>query len=322
VGAVLLVVVAFADLTWHRNTDYRTAETMWRDVVQKRPDNMRACLSLSTVLLSTGQPAETMEVTRRLLARLPDYSATRFEELERRWRAEPSMPVVEYAMAHNNVGAACLALGHATEAETHCGEAARVVPRAPWAHCNLAKSLYAQGRIEEAVNAWRTAVELNPKDPQLRTFLAVALAAQGQDREAIAHYRAALASNPDDAFVRVQLAWTLATHADAALRDGAEAVRTAQPLLTMTDEPGARALDVLAAAYAEAGRMEEAIRTAEHALHSLLLPTARVVDVGVSETQIRARLALYRQGLPFRESVGRQEQGNSDLADDAGNDPR
>ena len=52
-------------------------------------------------------------------------------------------------------------------------------------------------------------------------------------------------------------------------------------------------LDTLAAAYASAGNFERAIPSAEDAL-------AQANAAGMSVEGIRQRLALYRQGTPFR----------------------
>jgi hypothetical protein len=58
----------------------------------------------------------------------------------------------------------------------------------------------------------------------------------------------------------------------------------------------AAALDTLAAAYAEAGRFGEAIKTASQAID---LATA-AGDEKLAQI-IRGRVVLYRQGVPYRE---------------------
>ena len=149
----------------------------------------------------------------------------------------------------------------------------------------------------------------------------------GQDREAIEQYREALRLDPDDAFVRAQLAWALATHPDAGLRNGRQAVAVAEPLVAMSEGRSTRALDVLAAAYAEAGQMQMAVQAAERALDAALRgtggtdsdlqpppqeegaheiasapavpPTAGSMAYSNTVEEIRQRLALYREGQPF-----------------------
>ena len=59
-----------------------------------------------------------------------------------------------------------------------------------------------------------------------------------------------------------------------------------------------RLLDVPAAAYAEAGRFDDACRAATTGL-------AAAASDGVWDTErLRARLVLYRRGKPYREESG------------------
>jgi spermidine synthase len=64
----------------------------------------------------------------------------------------------------------------------------------------------------------------------------------------------------------------------------------------LSSAPDPSVADTLAAAYAAAGRYDEAVRVAEQAL--------RQVEAGgppALAEQVRARLALYRAGRPYRE---------------------
>ena len=58
----------------------------------------------------------------------------------------------------------------------------------------------------------------------------------------------------------------LATTPGADLRDGAQAVKFGERAVELTGGDSCNELDTLAAAYAEAGRYDEAITTAERAL--------------------------------------------------------
>ena len=306
-AALAMLVCGFAALTSLRNADYHDEETMWRDTIIKRPDNFRAYVGLATALMAANRGAEALTVSRTALDRLPRFAAVPADEIERHWRAQPGMPVAEYAMVCHNAGAACLVLDRNTEALRYFREAARVLPRVPWIHASVAHVLFAQGRIDDAIAAWRISLALNPRAQRVQTALAVALATQGHDREAVEHYREALRLDPDDAFVRAQLAWTLATHAGVC--DGQQAVAMAEPLAALAQGRSVRALDILAAAYAAAGRPADAVRTAEEAL---ALDRRQCLDSRPSDNArkaaalsdaIRDRLALYRNGHPFHESI-------------------
>ncbi len=80
------------------------------------------------------------------------------------------------------------------------------------------------------------------------------------------------------------------------MRDGAEAVRLAEQADKTTGGANPGVLDTLAAAYAEAGRFEEAQATARRAVE-----LARAGEATALASQIEARLSLYAQGVAYRE---------------------
>jgi hypothetical protein len=99
---------------------------------------------------------------------------------------------------------------------------------------------------------------------------AEALLAKGQVAEAIARYTGILQLEPDLTAALNNLAWLRATHSQAGFRNGAEAVRLAERACRLTRYQQPMLVGTLAAAYAEAGRFEEAVGTAEKA-HTLAL---------------------------------------------------
>jgi tetratricopeptide (TPR) repeat protein len=330
----VLVVGMLALMTQQRNKDYSSEETLWRDVLKTRPDNYRAYISLSTTLVGQGRAEEAAEVCRGLLGRLPDFARMSFPEIERRWNEDRSVPCAEYAMAHNNLGAALLLRDRMEEARTHFSEAIRVLPRATWARKNLAKTFFLEHRSDDAIAEWQTVLRLDAHDVQVYGFLGMAYMAKDQYALAASHYREALRLSPDDGFIRTQLAWLLATCPDDKVRDGAEAVEVAKPLLQLSQQRSARAFDVLGAAYAEARDFQRAIEMAERALlligeekeaaprspeETALSPSVSVDSAGEGagqpgssgfEQAVRARLERYRQKLPAR--IGKPaDQGES-----------
>jgi len=105
-------------------------------------------------------------------------------------------------------------------------------------------------------------------------------------------YGHAVAVTRDNVVAATNLAWVLATSADPADRDGAEAVRWAARAAELTAHKNAGVLDTLAAAEAEAGNFSEAVVWQRWALR-LASPEERP---GFEE-----RLALYLEGRPYRE---------------------
>ena len=78
-------------------------------------------------------------------------------------------------------------------------------------------------------------------------------------------WNTAIQVRPGDAVLLGGMAWLLATSPAASLRDGAKAVELAQRAARLPGVRKAESLDTLAAAYAEAGRFPEAVKTAEEA---------------------------------------------------------
>ncbi|PYJ02818.1 MAG: hypothetical protein DME25_15020, partial [Verrucomicrobia bacterium] len=92
------------------------------------------------------------------------------------------------------------------------------------------------------------------------------------------------------------LAWLLATHPRPDVRNGAEAIRLAERACELSAYKEARFLGTLDAAYAEAGRISEAITEAEQARKlALAAGNHEIADAAA------ARLELYRKGQPYRQ---------------------
>jgi tetratricopeptide (TPR) repeat protein len=92
------------------------------------------------------------------------------------------------------------------------------------------------------------------------------LSSAGRYGEALAHLEAAYAVNPGDVAIVNNLAWLLATSPEATQRDGPRAVRLAEWACRTTSHKSPPLLDSLAAAYAQAGQFDRAIRTTEQAI--------------------------------------------------------
>jgi Flp pilus assembly protein TadD len=121
---------------------------------------------------------------------------------------------------------------------------------------------------------------------------------KGNMDEAIVHYQNALQIKPDSPNVLNNLAWLLATCPDARIRDGVQAVQYAVRACELTQHDTPMFIGTLAAAYAEAGRFDDAIATAQKAC----------VLAGESGEQAlleknQKLLALYRTHQPYRETA-------------------
>jgi spermidine synthase len=107
------------------------------------------------------------------------------------------------------------------------------------------------------------AMKPDPADEQYT--IAAKLYDQGNHPAALAHYKLALQSDPELPEALSNLAWLLATTPNDSLRNGAEAVQLAEKACALSRNRVPAFVGTLAAAYAEAGRFDDAIATVQKA---------------------------------------------------------
>jgi tetratricopeptide (TPR) repeat protein len=118
---------------------------------------------------------------------------------------------------------------------------------------------------------------------------------QGRYAEAAQAYLAAFQTQPACVASCDALARLLATCPDDKIRDGKRAIEYAATACERTGWGDPFCVDTLAAAYADAGQFEEAIRYQTRALED---PTLK----GDFRSAARQRLEMYLQKKPFRET--------------------
>ena len=199
----------------------------------------------------------------------------------------------ESAPTHYNLGFALSAAGRRDEAIAQFQEAVRLDPDYAQAHNNLGALLQLLGKSDQAMEHYRRAVALRPDNIDARGNLGQLLSIQGRAAEAADQFREALVLNADHLQALTGLAWIRATAWDPDLRNAGEAVQLAERAAARNRDVAV--LDALAAAYASAGRYEEAITVARMGLE--LAVSAGQVPVAA---QFRQRLELYQSRQPFR----------------------
>ncbi len=139
---------------------------------------------------------------------------------------------------------------------------------------------------------------------------AARLAVAGKPADARAAYEESLRLKADDAATQSELVRLLATCPDDAVRDGKRAVSLAEAACDQAGHKAPFYEDTLAAAYAEAGRFDDAVKAQERAavLFRSLATTGPAGPLGYSPFSARVtqeyadRLKLYRDKKPFRTS--------------------
>ncbi len=184
----------------------------------------------------------------------------------------------DFAGAYNNLGFILLQMDELERAVPLLEKALQLRPKYIKAHGNISRVFMKQGNPSAAIEYLEEALALAPRSKILLKDLAKAhfcqgkaLTEQGKIEEAIESYHQALRLRANWPEVLNSLARIYATYKDHKLRDGPTAVQLAQRACELTDYKNPRILDTLAAAYAEAGRFSEAVKTAEKALKLAVL---------------------------------------------------
>jgi protein O-mannosyl-transferase len=196
--------------------------------------------------------------------------------------------------ARMNYGVVLAAARRYPEAETQLREALRLKEPVAKAHLNLGSILCSQQRFEEGVAHLERAVALDPELSTAQANLGEAYGALGRRAQAAQHFALAVNGEPDRPFLLNRLGWLLATSPEDDVRDSARAIELGEHAVRLTSRLDIVSLDTLAAAYAEAGRFDEAAAAAREAL-------ALAERRGTVDRALADRLWLYRSGRPFRE---------------------
>ncbi|NQT89027.1 hypothetical protein HQ560_19820 [bacterium] len=188
------------------------------------------------------------------------------------------------------------ALGQRDQAVEAAQHAARGDAPVAAARTILAEFAVHAGKLGEADAHCRRALAVHPEHADAYRVLGDIAARRGSMADAVPHLERALALGSRDINVLNNLAWVLATHPSDEVRDGARAVELAERATRMRGIDAMQLLDTLAAAYAEAGRFDDAVAAAAKAV-ARLTADGKPVPAGMQK-----RLDLYERQKPFRDT--------------------
>ncbi|EAQ77583.1 tetratricopeptide repeat protein [Blastopirellula marina] len=230
------------------------------------------------------------------------------------------------ATAVHNRGVSLAAAGKSDEAIKDFDLAISLNPNYPNSWFNRGELHYQAGRMRQAISDYSRAIQLKPTDAgafnsrgnaqYLSENYQAALADFGQAiriapsdplgyanradaysdlgywERGLQDYRKAIQLDPELARAKQGMAWVLATCPQSNVRDADLALRYAAEAAAQIETPDARYLDTLAAAQANFGQFDEAVKTAEQ---------AKTIATEPHAIQVEERLQLYRTEQPFRE---------------------
>jgi len=149
---------------------------------------------------------------------------------------------------------------------------------------------------EKAIKDFDEAIRLDPKSATAFFCRGEAWSDKKEYGKAIKDFDEAIRLFPEYDAAYDRLAWLLATCPDESVRDGKRAIQMATRACDMTGWVSGWELATLAAAYAEVGQFDEALRYQTKALED---PDCR----GVDGDEFRQRLELYKQKKSFRQNT-------------------
>ena len=200
----------------------------------------------------------------------------------------------KFAYAYGNRGLTWAKKGDYDKAIADYTKAIEINPRDADAYGSRGNAWYDKGDYDKAIADYTKVIEIDPRDADAYGNRGNAWGKKGDYDKVIADYTKAIEIDPKFADAYNGLAWIMATCPEGKYRDGKRAVELAEKAVALKD--AASFLDTLAAAYAEAGRFQDAIKTQERVITKLKQESGTQYL-----PQCEKHLSSYKAGKPWRE---------------------
>ncbi|MEY2481409.1 MAG: protein O-mannosyl-transferase [Verrucomicrobiota bacterium] len=278
-----IAIVPLAWRAWDHTATWKNSETLWKHALAVTSDNDVAHYHLGLFFRQHDQ----------MDAALAQYQAALRIQLAER---EPHYNL-STALTYNNIANILMAKGRFAEAVLHFEKALALRPDFADARYNLGGVFFRQGRVDDAIAQLQSALSLQPEDGEAHRSLGRAFLQKGSVSDAIAEYEKAVkAANPSIVAAN-DLAWILSTYPDDSVRNGTKALALARGAVAFTHGAVPLFLRTLAAAEAETGHFDDALKAAQHGLE-----LARSQNNSELADRIEKDVDLYRAKNPVRDS--------------------
>lgn len=218
-----------------------------------------------------------------------DYNAAIRDNTEAIRRRDPIMQADFYY----NRAVSYHAIGRTDKAIADYNEAIRLAPNELKTYCGRASILEDMGELDKASADYDRATRYNATDTNGYVFRGTAHFAKGNYRAAASDFEKAAGLSPRDYDALCSLAWFQATCPEDSLRNGKEALEKARRACELTRWQHYDPIDTLAAAYADIGNFDEAVKYETQAINMKGV-------YAFTRKKMQERLELYRQHKPYR----------------------
>jgi len=308
----IFVTLAIMISTWFQVARWENSITLFENAVDVTKNNYVAHHKLGEALAVRGETDKAISHYSESLRIKPDFIPSHLniglilrekhkineaiEHLSMVLQAKPN-----HAEAYYELGVTLEKQGNFDAAVKYYYEALRIKPRFAKGHNKLGIIMALQKKDKEAIFHLYKAIRIDSHYADAYCNLGIIYANQRNIENAILHFKKALYLNPNMAQALYNLSWILASCEDERFRNGEKAVKLAERLFKITQNNQPLALDALAAAYAEAGKFDEAVTVAKKALELALKQGSNELVLG-----LKKRLRLYQDGCPYRQTAHRE----------------
>lgn len=153
-----------------------------------------------------------------------------------------------------------------------------------------------KGDSDKAAADYARAVKLVAKRAEDYLWRGFIYQKMGDYRAAASDYAKGIALSPDNDRVIGALAWLRATCPESSARDGREAIRSGTKACELTRWKNASHIDTLAAAHAEVGSFDQAVKFEQQALQVRFISPHR-------RQEMQERLVSYQKRKPYRQPL-------------------
>ncbi|HEV3437511.1 MAG TPA: tetratricopeptide repeat protein [Gemmata sp.] len=249
--------------------NYAAADADVSDVIDREPGNPEGYYTRGTIRQQKGDAIQASEDFSAALRLKPDH-------------------------AHARIGRAVCYLMHKDypAVVADCDKAIELIPENVKSYELRGTARKAIGNLDGALADFNEAIKLVPTAVMPYNYRAGVHYARGHYGAAVRDHMEALKRDPRHAGTFNQLAWVWSTCPDPDVRNGLRARECATRACELTEWSEAGFLDTLAAAYAECGEFDDAVKWQEKAIE--------LVGTPEQETDYHSRLELYQQRKPAR----------------------
>ena len=218
-----------------------------------------------------------------------DYNQAIRDETEAIRRGNP----VDQPDFYYNRGVSYESMGNLDKALADYNKAIHLAPNELKNYRGRASVLEDMDQLDKARADWDQVARLNPRDTNGYRFRGSAHFAKGDYKAAASDFEKAAHLSPMDYDALVSLGWFQATCPEGSFRNGKEALEKSLRACELSRWQSFWAVDALAAAYAEIGDFDHAVKYETQAINMK-------GAYALTRKKMQERLELYRQHKPYR----------------------